>query len=142
MPFLCQMNPFGGVSAIGPGRRDLECYVIEVTDRCMVPMQGCFGTSVGSLGGEGDAGHVVQCGREMWAGRFNAFCGMRTDVAFASLRILFVGAVMFALFAAVLSILPGLHGAAAAKRVTGVRRCSDKVSLATPVLGSTQNVWC
>jgi hypothetical protein len=49
------MNPFEDISAIGPGHRDFECYVIEVTDRCMVPMWGCFRTSVRSLGREDDA---------------------------------------------------------------------------------------
>ena len=51
------------------------------------------------------------------------------------------GTVTFALFAAVLSILPGLHAAAAAKRITWVGCCSDEGSLATPVLGSTQDLW-
>ena len=118
----------------------LSATVLRLLTDAWWPCAGRFGTSVGSLDGEGDAGRAVRRGRGTWAGRFDAFCGTRTDVAFASLGILFGGAVTFALFAAVLSILPGLH-AAAAERVTRVGRCSDEVSLATPVLGSTRDLW-
>ena len=105
------------------------------------PCLGRFGTSVGSLDGEGEAGRAVRRGVGAGAGRLGTFCETRTDVAFASLGILFGGAFTFALFAAVLSTLPGLHAAAAAERVTRVGRCSEVWCLVIPVLGSARDLW-
>src|SRR6266702_2690705 len=105
------------------------------------PCPGRFGTSVGSLDGEGDAGRAVRRGAGGGAGRVATFCGTRADVAFASLGILFGGAATFALFAAVLRTLPGLQAAAAAERVIRVGRCSEAVTLAMPVLGSVRGLW-
>ena len=119
----------------------LSATLLRLLTDAWCPCAGRFGTRVGSLDGEGDAGRAVRRGRGTGAGRFDAFCGTRTDVAFASLGILFGGAAMFALFAAVLRILPGLHAAAAADRVTRVGRCSEEVSLATPVFGSARDLW-
>ena len=104
------------------------------------PCLGRFGTSVGSLEGEGEAGRAVRRGAGAGAGRLGTFWGTRTDVAFASLGILFGGAFTFALFAAVLSTLPGLHAAAAAERVTRVGRCSEAVYLVTLVLGGARDL--
>ena len=100
---------------------------------CVCP--GRFGTSVGSLDGEGEAGRAVRRRVGGGAGRLATFCGTRADVAFASLGILFGGAATFALFAAVLRTFPGLQAAAAAERVIRVGRCSEAVALAMPVLG-------
>ena len=123
------------------GAETLSATLLRLLTEAWCPCAGRFGTRVGSLDGEGDAGRAVRRGRGTGAGRFDGFCGTRTDVAFASLGILFGGAVTFALFAAVLRILPGLHAAAAAERVTRVGRCSEEVSLATPVFGSARDLW-